>query len=406
MQSKEVFWNTISVICLVAGTCIGGGMIALPVSTSYGGFIPSVFFMLIAWTYMTLTGLLILEANLWMKEKSSHVISMASHFLGKGGKVLAWIIYAFIGYASLIAYISGAGPLVQHVLSYLGGKQVSLVTAHVIFVVGFGLIIYLGAKLVGRINAILFIAMMLAYFLLIGIGIYDVKPYFLQRMEWAGIARCLPLLLTAFSFHTIVPSLTPYLKERPKLLRTSIIVGTSIPFIFYLVWQAFVLGTVPYEGEYGLHLALQEGNDPTNLLKHVVSNAWIAPIAQFFSFFAIVTSFIGIAFGLFDFLSDGLKIKEKGGGKLFLWVLVFVPCLFFSLSSPRAFLIALQTSGGFGDSILNGIMPALMVWVGRYRMQLESKTSLKGGRFLLGAIILFSLWVIFLEAQDLILGYF
>ena len=57
--------SQISVIFLVGGTCIGGGMLALPVSTSLVGFLPSLVVMTLAWIFMTCTGLLILEVNLW-----------------------------------------------------------------------------------------------------------------------------------------------------------------------------------------------------------------------------------------------------------------------------------------------------------------------------------------------------
>ncbi len=57
-------------------------------------------------------------------------------------------------------------------------------------------------------------------------------------------------------------------------------------------------------------LLLQRGN-----LQPISSVATGSPllgaIADFFCFFAIVTSFLGIALGLFDFLADGLKIPRK-----------------------------------------------------------------------------------------------
>ena len=70
--------------------------------------------------------------------------------------------------------------------------------------------------------------------------------------------------------------------------------------------------------------------------------------------------------GLFDFLSDGLKIPEKGRGEVLLAALVLIPTIFFAVFYSRAFIVALDTSGGFGDAILNGVMPVLMVWIGRY----------------------------------------
>jgi tyrosine-specific transport protein len=40
---------------LVAGTCVGGGMLALPVETGVIGFFPSLLIMVISWGFMTMT---------------------------------------------------------------------------------------------------------------------------------------------------------------------------------------------------------------------------------------------------------------------------------------------------------------------------------------------------------------
>ena len=48
----------------------------------------------------------------------------------------------------------------------------------------------------------------------------------------------------------------------------------------------------------------------------------------------------------------------------------------------------METTGGIGDSALNGIIPILMVWVGRYRLGFKSEWSLPGGRPLLTLLLL------------------
>ncbi|MGL5262987.1 MAG: aromatic amino acid transport family protein, partial [Candidatus Rhabdochlamydia sp.] len=58
----------LSAAFLISGTCIGGGMLALPVETSQMGFFPSLLAMAFTWIFMTVTGLLLVEANLWMQE--------------------------------------------------------------------------------------------------------------------------------------------------------------------------------------------------------------------------------------------------------------------------------------------------------------------------------------------------
>jgi tyrosine-specific transport protein len=75
---QPIEWKRLfSAIALVAGTCIGGGMLALPVATGISGFIPSTLMMTLCWIAMTASALLLLEVNLWMKE-GAHMITMAS----------------------------------------------------------------------------------------------------------------------------------------------------------------------------------------------------------------------------------------------------------------------------------------------------------------------------------------
>ena len=206
-----------------------------------------------------------------------------------------------------------------------------------------------------------------------------------------------PLLLTIFSFQTIVPSLTIYLGQDAKRLRKSILLGTTLALIVYALWQFLVLGTVLLDGDYGLAKALAMGKPATEFLGVASGSRWLGAIADFFAFFALVTSFLGISLGLFDFLADGLKIKRTTLGNIALGLLVAIPTLFFVLTMERCFLTALDMSGGIGDAILNGLFPALMLWIGRYRKQLSSEIQTPGGKPLILFVMAYSLFVFTVE---------
>lgn len=396
-EHKPKLESIISALFLVAGTCIGGGMLALPVATGISGFLPSVAAMFLCWMMMTGSALLLLEASLWMKE-GEHMISIASRLLGAPGRIICWILYLFISYCSIVAYTAGGGGQVVHALNAFAGWELSKSTGCLLFVVVLGVVVDLGTRIVGRVNAILFIAMMLAYVFLIIMGVSEVKSsLLLENQNWSYSLMAIPLLLTSFSFQTMVPSLTPYLNRHVNALRGAIIGGTSLTFIVYLVWEWLVLGIIPIEGPSGLASALAKGNPATQFLRQVASSPYLWIVAEYFAFFALVTSFLGITLGLFDFLSDGLKLKKEGTHKIVLAVLIIVPTLFFATNYERAFIVALESSGGFGDSLLNGIIPILMVWVGRYSKKLPSNPLVPGGKFVLGMMFLFFVFTLFLE---------
>ncbi len=390
-------WSrTISALFLVGGSCIGGGMLALPVATGIAGFVPSLAMMAICWFAMTATALFLLEVSLWMEE-GAHVVTMTTRLLGPVAKVTSWILYLFIAYASLVAYTAGAGAQLAQAFKYYFGLTLSKAESSTLFVVIFVGVIYLGSQIVGRVNSWLFIAMIVAYVALVGMGIDEITPSNLLHMEWTGSIWAVPLLLTAFSFQTMVPSLTPYLHRDARALRIAIIGGTGLSFLVYIIWQALILGIVPVEGSNGLKQALLLGEPATVFLNEHVHGIWVVAIAEYFAFFAIVTSFLGIGMGLFDFLRDGLKLPDQGWGKIWIGLLMALPIWFVATYYDRIFLLALDATGGYGDTILNGIFPVMMVWIGRYRLGYVNDFRVGGGRPLLLFVGLFFTAALLLE---------
>jgi tyrosine-specific transport protein len=63
-------------ILLVAGSCIGAGMLALPILTGLSGFFPSLSILLASWAFMTFTGLLLVEVNGWFSNQVN-LVSMS-----------------------------------------------------------------------------------------------------------------------------------------------------------------------------------------------------------------------------------------------------------------------------------------------------------------------------------------
>lgn len=381
----------INALFLIAGTCIGGGMLALPILSSTSGFWPSVMVMFLTCIFMTMTGLLFLEATLWMK-KGSHVISLSKELLNQFGQVVCWIVYLFIGYASLIAYTSGGGKEISFVITKILHFSFSDNLGAFAFLISFGGIIYLGHRIVERVNTILFISMMMAYVFMLSLAPNEIQSHLLERQDWNAnhLFLLVPLMLATFSFPGIVPTIVPYLNRDVKSIRIAIIGGTSLTFIIYVIWLLIVLGTVPHEGAYGLKEALICDIPATECLHYATQSPLFSYIAQFFAFFALTTSFLGIALALFDFLSDGLKISKKGKGKLVLSLLIAIPTLFFASYFQRIFLIALELTGGIGDAIISGLIPAMMVWKGRYKLSKKGEYQVMGGKPLLVFICLTS----------------
>src|SRR5271170_1531697 len=91
-------------ILLIAGSCIGAGMLALPIMTGLAGFFPSLVALFISWAFMTFTALLLVEVCGWFYGQVN-LLTMAKESLGEVGRTVGWVTYLFLFYALLIAYI-------------------------------------------------------------------------------------------------------------------------------------------------------------------------------------------------------------------------------------------------------------------------------------------------------------
>jgi tyrosine-specific transport protein len=385
-------------VLLVAGTTIGAGMLALPVSTGLAGFFPSILLFFAYWLYMTFTAFLLLEVNLWMG-KESHLNSMARYTLGKVGQAFSWLFYLFLLYSLLTAYIAGAGPIFIDAIHALFGIALPEWAGALPLLAIFGYFVYKGTRSVDYVNRFLMVGLAAAYALMVVFLTPHVHWTLLEHVDWRYALLGVSVVATSFGFHIIIPSLTTYLDRDVAKLRSVILVGSLIPLLVYISWEFLALGIIPVSGANGIEQGYINGSNGVLLMTTFLSNPAIAMIARFFSFFAIVTSFLGVSMSLFDFLADGLSIKKTRPGRLLLYAITFLPPLLIALVDPRAFLSALEFAGAFGVVTLLGLLPALMVWSGRYVKKLAPESAFRapGGKLALAAAIIISLLVIIHE---------
>jgi tyrosine-specific transport protein len=376
---------------LVAGTTIGGGMLALPVLTSPGGFIPSLFIYVACWLFMTATGLLFLEISLQM-EDNANLISMADKTLGLPGKIFAWILYLFLFYCLTVAYVVGCGDLITELAPNLLPRELG----PLLFVLLFSPFIYAGARIVGKLNIFLMLGLGLLYCAFVGIGAKEVRTELLLHRNWSLSLLALPIAFTAFAYQGTVPTLVHYMGRDAAKIRKSIWIGTTCALVTYIIWQWLILGIIPYEGESGLKEALMQGQNAVYPLKNHLNTPEIYLIGRFFAFFALITSFFGVTLGLQDFLADGLNIQKTAKGKVLLLLLVFIPPLAISAYYPHLFLQALDYAGGYGVALLLGLLPVAMAWKMR-KIHPETDRQLIGGNALLAVMALFVIFECIIE---------
>ncbi|KMZ62605.1 putative Tyrosine-specific transport protein [Zostera marina] len=391
---KRESGSVINGIFLVAGTTVGAGILAIPAVTQESGFIPSTIACILCWMYMVVSGLLIAEVNVnTMRELGSggvSLVTMARRTLGNVGvQVVCWS-YIFIHYALLIAYVARSSDILTSFLNIPLWESASL------FSLVFGSICYFGSKeFIGLMNGLLIFGIVASFTTLVSVAGGDLHPEFLLRTKFETIPSSIPIIALSFVYQNVVPILcTDFEGNLPKV-RTSIIFGTSVPLILFLIWDAVILGSIPYFETNSDKIA-----DPLEQLRS--NSGAVGPIIEVFSLLAIGTSYIGFVLGLSDFLSDLLKLPT-GQRRPLPYLLTLLPPLVLSLLDPEIFFKALDFAGTYGVLVLFGIIPATMAWKERNSESLGSPRLAQlvpGGKVTLSLMIGGASLIIFSEILE------
>ena len=143
--------------------------------------------------------------------------------------------------------------------------------------------------------------------------------------------------------------------------------------------------------------ALARGASATEPLRQHFEHKSLTVIADLFALFAIVTSYLGLSLALFYFLKDSfLELKiTLSRNKIILASLV--PTLLLAMLFPSALVKSLDLSGGYGDTILSGLIPISMVWMGRYKRGMIGEFKVFGGKFALVIAAVFYLTIFIIQ---------
>lgn len=386
--------KTLGGILLIVGTTIGAGMLALPIVTAESGFWGAIVLLFASWAVMTFSAFFILEINLWLPF-DSNIILMAKRTLGPWAALVAWICYLLLFYCLLAAYVAG-GSDILHGLFIAIGYHFSVIENALLFVVPLGFVVYQGIKSVDYANRFLMLIKLLSFVLLIFLIFPHAKSSNYSFIYFNHLAPAVAVTLTSFGFATLVPSLRGYFYNDVPQLRKVILIGSLIPLACYIFWIIVVFGTVPYQGEYGLLSIVKSEHSTlalTQALIFYLKNSWITTFTRLFTSICVFTSFLGVSLCVVDFLADGLSLEKVGLKKFFIHLMTFIPPLAIALYYPNVFISGLNYAGII-IGILILILPAMMVWNGRYRKKMATGYQVMGGKFPIVLVIMVGVFVI------------
>jgi tyrosine-specific transport protein len=373
---------------LIAGTTVGAGILALPAVTMKSGVLPSTALLIGVWVYAVLSALLIAEVSLngmrYNGCASNGLLAMAQSTLGGVGARATGVAYLFYHYALLIAYVSqGGGILISAVEKIWNLPSLPTWMGTTSFALLLGGILYLGReKFIEKLNTFFFAIAIASFIGLLVLGVMQVDPTSLFSQDWSALPPALSVMLVALFFHNIIPVVTTSLEGDALKVRQCIVVGSAIPLMMFLLWNAVILGSVTASM---LQNFSTNNNifDPLQVLRAGNAGQWLGILVTVFSEFAIATSFIGFFYGLRDLFKDMNLFTQTPTVSLPLISLILFPPMSFSAINPNIFFTALDYSGTFSVSILGGVIPAVIAWIQRDKYKELNQPLVPGGKVVL-----------------------
>ncbi|RTZ17418.1 tyrosine transporter TyrP [Vibrio aquaticus] len=391
MNQSKVMGSTL----IIAGTTIGAGMLALPLASAGIGFSTSLIIMLALWCLMAYTALLMIEIH-QHAEQDATLHTLAMQFLGTKGKWVASFAMMFLFYALCAAYIAGGGAQFSDRIADFTGLEVSNAVSTLTFTLIVASVVTIGTSTVDKVNRVLFLVKIVTMAIVLTFLAPNVTESYLLSIpvERGLVIAAIPVIFTSFGFHGSIPAIVNYLDGHTPSLRRAILVGSAIPLIVYIFWQLVTLGVVNQS-------TLIENQGLSALISTLATTVHTSNLGQMIGVFAdlaLLTSFLGVSLGLFEFLGDSLKKKGKGGSRLLVGLVTFTPPMGFALFYPQGFIMALGYAA-IALVVLAIFLPILMVKKARQTAQ-ESHYQVLGGN--LGLILCSVVGVLIVGAQILI----
>ncbi|QDO84621.1 hypothetical protein FM037_17130 [Shewanella psychropiezotolerans] len=366
--------NKLSLIygaAVVVSTAVGVGMMSLPIVSIGMWFLLSVAVVVLTAIYMLAAGSLLLEVNMnYPVGTGFH--SMIKDCMGNKPTYFNDAMMIFNGFILLYAYITAGTDTIKVYSEILVGFEINSTLSALLFTAVLGVIICCKPIIISKISCSLIFIMLCTFaYLLIDLGntvelsnIIDKEQSLFDSTIplLPYVILTLPFFMAAAGYQQIIPMLRNLYKNKPERVMKSIFLGLSIVSVFYILWMFVIMGN---QSQNDMIAKVNAGNTNiegiVSLIGH--NSGELNALLFFFVQVAVITSFIGVAKGLLDYLSD-IMINQWGLSDRYPRLLVLAPPLLCSLMFPNGFLIAIGFAGLAG-AIWGGIFPAILAQISR-----------------------------------------
>ena len=382
--NKAVLSTVLVTACLISGNLVGAGILGLPINTGLAGLIPSFIAMVAGGGMMFLTALIL--GNQAKKSEGQEAFdypSLYEKFLGPIGKWVAVLANMLILYGLLTAYFTGGAKIIASLLGDSNNSLVFFVFAALLII-----ITCINLSFLQKLNTLFIACLATAFVVLVVMGLGHVEVSRMSYSDWRFLPATLPIIVTAFHFHNIIPTVVSDLNYDMKTYRKAVFIGMALAFIMNIVWIAVGVGAIPLTGENSLLNAYQTNLPATVPLGMQINSAVFTFFGSFFALVAISTSFLANGVGLQGFIRDMLYNSFKLRSRVLVILLTFLPPLAISYLYPDIFLKALDIVGGVGIVTLFCVLPVLITVLDKSSSRLLKFVCIVCFIFALGVLVL------------------
>ncbi|RLE46404.1 hypothetical protein DRJ22_02045 [Candidatus Woesearchaeota archaeon] len=340
-MNKRLFW---SAVFTLTGSVIGAGVLGIPFVVVRSGFWTGVLVILFIGLVVALINLLVGEVSLRTR-KTHQLVGYAEKYVGRFGK---WVMVGAMVvscYGALVAYTLGVS---ESLFSVFGLSR--LVWA-VVFYVFMMLVLFGGIKRLAGSELFLEIAKFALFALIVFLAFSS------SRFSWANLRGFylpnffLPFGVVLFAFlgFAAIPELRDLLKKNLKLLKSSVVVGSLVPILVYVLFAAAVVGISGFLT-----------TEVATIGVAGVFGGFMSGLFHFFAVLAMSTSFIAIGYAL-----KQMFVEDFGFTNFDAWVLVLVVPVVLISVGVHSFVRVLDVSGAVAGSVM-GVLVVFMHYRARF----------------------------------------
>ncbi len=357
MENRPSVFQIISIGFLIVGNLIGAGILALPINTGLAGFFPSLIGLFVTSTAMYYSAIILGTEAVERQEATFNYPSLYQTYLGTAGKWVAVAANLIILYGLLTAYLTGITSIIDN-LFHLPIKPIWIMLA---FFAITAIISLASIDQIMKYVALLVMVKCAVFFVIAGMAGSHVKAQNLLHINWPLFVCGIPILVTAFHFHNIIPAICENLKWDQKMIGRTMLVGMTLGFIMNATWLMVGIGVLPLDNSpIGLINAFIHNLPATIPLAHAINSQTFLLLAGFFAMVAITTAYLANGMGLIGFMDDLTSHYSGKVNPVLSRALAFGPPLLIALVYPDMFLKAIDFAGGFGIVTLFGILPSII----------------------------------------------